>query len=582
MEEVMNGCTTPNRVKQRGVLRERQVMSETRRSLFDKGDSDLSDISPLSRTSSELMSPVKNSPIKIITPFKLRGVSRLSPNHGVIKPSSFYGASWSAPAVDRAELHKQVRRSIPDNCKARTSLFLDDLPKNKKRSRSSGNPDELIKQVKKKIKLQPNLRHDIRKPSKTEIRQREILKRKKAMREQKEREKKLKEKKAPEKRKYNWDFFNTSGDLQKLNLKSSVIMTPPRSSKKKRFLTSNLEFLSPEKVVGETKEDTEVVESNDEKNKAHDQLVKEIREGVLDMMKDDFEDDVSNEVNVLLEKLEEDVENEPISLCDQLAKDFSFDDDVENIEPNTPPEEKLYEIFCTPKNSKTVPKLDLSSQKKTLGVGMDQLQLDVGQKNLREIECSGCGLMYVDGNPEDVEAHRIFHFNFKELRFNGWKNERVVRYDGAGKVICVRNTDPKPWWKKALSVLEIIDNELGYPPNGPEPSQIYLYITEKFIRGVVAVSKTLKAHKMLHIEGNEDVGLCSEEEYPVKCLISRIWVDRHFRRCNIATVLLDSVRSNYTFGYILKCSDLAFSSPTDDGRKFIENYTKTKEYFVYT
>ncbi|XP_073989334.1 establishment of cohesion [Rhodnius prolixus] len=580
-----DALSTPKRASQ-CVLQEIHPYNDTRRSLFEKGDSDLSDISPLSRTSSELLSPVKISPIPIVTPLRMRGVKPLSPDHGLIKPSTFYGTKSPTRITDGAEMYRQIRKSVLENSKARTCLFLDNLPRNKKRSRSSGDPNKSLKQTSKKIKLQPNLRHDVRKPSKREIRQREILKRKKALKELKERKRQEKLEKLHEtKRKYSWEIFNTSEDLHKYTWRSSVVMTPPRSTKKKRLLPNDI-FMSPQKPdTTLTKEKSKELVVKEEQSDILDEF-KEIREGVLDMMKDDEEDEVSREVSYLLDRLGKPEEpDESVKEESKMIKPLNLVND-ENIDPSTPPKEKWFPVFDkTPNCGITpVPKatLELSSQKPKLGMGLNQLQLDVGQNKLKEVECAGCGLMYVQGNPEDMAEHELFHFKFKELHYNGWKNERVVRNDGANKIVCVRDTDCRQWWKKGTNVLEIIDSELGYPPNGPQTTQIYMYICGKFIRGVAAVSYLTKAHKMLHIEGSDDVGLCSEEEYPVKCLISRIWVDNHFRRCNIATSLLDSVRCNFTFGYILKCSDMAFSSPTEDGRKFIEAYTKTKEYYVYT
>lgn len=585
MDEMVDVLSASNRGSQR-VLQEIHTRNDTRRSLFEKGDSDLSDISPLSRTSSELLSPVKRSPIPIVTPLRMRGVKPLSPDHGIIKPCTFYGTKSPARITDGAEMYRQIRKSVIENSKARTCLFLDDLPRNKKRSRSSGDPNKSLKQASKKIKLQPNLRHDVRKPSKREIRQREILKRKKALRELKE--KKLQEKieKIHEKkRKYNWEIFNTNEDLHKYTWRSSVVMTPPRSTKKKRLLPNDI-FMSPVKT------DTVAVkvESNDlvSKEDQTSDLYKEIREGVLDMMKDDDDDEVSREVSFLLGKLgkSEESDEEFVKEEEKILEPLSIVANDENIDPSTPPKDKWFPVFDKTPKSGISPVAKHSSEysghKQKLGLGLNQLQLDVGQNKLKEVECSGCGLMYVQGNPEDTAEHEVFHFKFKELHYHGWKNERVVRYDGANKIVCVRDSDCKQWWKKGTNVLEVIDSELGYPPNGPQTKQIYMYICGKFIRGIAAVSHLTKAHKMLHIEGTDDVGLCSEEEYPVKCVISRIWVDNHFRRCNIASSLLDSIRSNFSFGYILKCSDIAFSSPTEDGRRFIEAYTKTKEYFVYT
>lgn len=78
-----------------------------------------------------------------------------------------------------------------------------------------------------------------------------------------------------------------------------------------------------------------------------------------------------------------------------------------------------------------------------------------------------------------------------------------------------------------------------------------------------------------------EVDCCSEESYPVKCGVSRIWVAQPYRKKGVASLLMNSVRCNYIFGHILSNEEISFSSPTDAGKAFASKYMKTDEFLVY-
>lgn len=46
--------------------------------------------------------------------------------------------------------------------------------------------------------------------------------------------------------------------------------------------------------------------------------------------------------------------------------------------------------------------------------------------------------------------------------YQGWKNERVVQNLLDARIILVRPTDSKVWWKKIKDLSEIINRDLGY------------------------------------------------------------------------------------------------------------------------
>lgn len=85
---------------------------------------------------------------------------------------------------------------------------------------------------------------------------------------------------------------------------------------------------------------------------------------------------------------------------------------------------------------------------------------------------------------------------------------------------------------------------------------------------------------MLTTKQNE-ADMCTEEKYPIKCGISRIWVSHNYRNQGIGSALIDSVKKNFMFGYILVNNDIAFSPPTEMGKHFAKKYFNTPNYLIY-
>lgn len=109
--------------------------------------------------------------------------------------------------------------------------------------------------------------------------------------------------------------------------------------------------------------------------------------------------------------------------------------------------------------------------------------------------------------------------------------------------------------------------------------QVYFYVKNRQILGCLVAEPVSTAFKMLEMEG--DVDVCSRESYPVKCGVSRIWVKSGHRREGIATKLMNALRGGFMFANILKRTDLAFSSPTTDGKLFAKKYCDSPTFFVY-
>ncbi|KAL1115261.1 hypothetical protein AAG570_007292 [Ranatra chinensis] len=284
---------------------------------------------------------------------------------------------------------------------------------------------------------------------------------------------------------------------------------------------------------------------------------------------------------------------------------------------------------------------------------------------------------------------------------SGWKKERLAGVHGLERIVYITRDDPKTWWTKAKTVAAIVDADLGFPevtleaannPKAPQtaigvpdgvvvricdyhaegpgfdslrdqswlkarlasrPSGVFLYIKDKRICGCAIAEVVRQAHRLLDlppVEGVTEVDVCSEEAYPVRCGISRLWVHPHHRRSGVATRLLDAIRitfmellppelsimffrqesnpepmitssstlytaelrqlrrgpdgvvvgvrdcyvegpgfdspsgqswRNFCFGNILRLDDMAFSVPTEAGKRFAHRYTGRKDFLVY-
>ncbi|XP_043251345.1 N-acetyltransferase ESCO1 [Colletes gigas] len=215
----------------------------------------------------------------------------------------------------------------------------------------------------------------------------------------------------------------------------------------------------------------------------------------------------------------------------------------------------------------------------------DQYQLDVGQTKFGAIQCAECGVVYQSGCPDDENAHLNYHNNRRTLKFPGWKTERVIMEDPitSSRVILIEPGDTKKSWNKIKDVLIYVDRDLGLVNtklSDYEHKKVYLYIRDNVILGVLVAEHINTAHCM--IPELLELDCCTAESVPAKCGINVIWTDMKYRRQGIASKLVDILRSQFYYGYILSLDDIAFSSPTVSGKIFAEKYTKTKNFKVYT
>lgn len=220
--------------------------------------------------------------------------------------------------------------------------------------------------------------------------------------------------------------------------------------------------------------------------------------------------------------------------------------------------------------------------------GLDQYQIDAGQKDYGARQCDECGLVYSVHEPEDEMIHQSFHNSLQVLKFNGWNDETVVSYvpewDVTGRIIAVSTIASKSKLQKIYQVLEVVDRDLGFvkPHKLIMGSMVYLAVARSLILGVCVAQPLRSANRLLTIQGIQGpIDCCTMEAYPVMCGISRIWVSPKFRRRGIAHMLLKATKSHFIFGHVMPYDEIAFSSPTEEGKRLAEAVTGRKDFLIY-
>ncbi|XP_068198949.1 N-acetyltransferase ESCO2 isoform X2 [Antennarius striatus] len=260
-------------------------------------------------------------------------------------------------------------------------------------------------------------------------------------------------------------------------------------------------------------------------------------------------------------------------------------------------------LSCSTPSGQMTPLQALSSKDRTLRRRKekqddDQLIIDAGQKQFGATTCNSCGMVYSADNPEDHFQHTQFHQRFLDaIKFVGWKKERVVSEFWDGKILLVMPDDPKYAIKKAEDVRHVADSELGFQQvtmRRPSQAKTYLFInTERMVVGCLIAEPISQAYRVLEQPDQEKdmkkddfmerhrAWCCSTVPEQALCGISRIWVFSLARRQNIATRMLDTLRSTFMYGSHLTKEEIAFSDPTPDGKLFATKYCNTPTFLIY-
>ncbi|XP_055905239.1 N-acetyltransferase eco [Eupeodes corollae] len=217
------------------------------------------------------------------------------------------------------------------------------------------------------------------------------------------------------------------------------------------------------------------------------------------------------------------------------------------------------------------------------GQGADQYQIDAGQKKFGARYCKQCGLLYTVNEPEEEKLHKEYHASLYVLKFKSWIDEDIVQiyteWGFDGRILRLNENSHVKRLERLRDVLKLVDKELGfYSYIMPTVFVAYFAVRHNQIAGVCLVEPLTKANRYVCVNG---VDCCTEEFFDAKCGISRIWVSPLHRRFRIATKLIRAVQQHTIFGEEIPLEKIAFSAPTDDGKRFARSVTKIDNFLVY-
>ncbi|XP_065843101.1 N-acetyltransferase ESCO2-like isoform X2 [Oscarella lobularis] len=230
---------------------------------------------------------------------------------------------------------------------------------------------------------------------------------------------------------------------------------------------------------------------------------------------------------------------------------------------------------------------------------LEQLHLDLGQRDFGHTVCSFCGMVYARGKEEDMREHNKYHANVvNKFKYPVWKNERVVSEFEEGKIVKVIPDDGKKFWNKVCAIFEVISSQLGSAtvPNTKD-TQVFLYIKNKTVIGFLASKPLEEAHRIFFTGSTSSsiqcrssiirkspqnfINLLSKETFPAQVGVTHIWVAEKHRKKRVATQMLDSLRTHFHPRSIIEKKKIAFSCPTPDGQQLLINYTGSTDFLVY-
>lgn len=242
---------------------------------------------------------------------------------------------------------------------------------------------------------------------------------------------------------------------------------------------------------------------------------------------------------------------------------------------------------------------------------MRQMQIDLGNEVRKT--CATCGMEYIPSNSEDAALHKKFHeMNstgvdlgkaFMRANASRWVYE-ATRFDEGYVVIVDRKASPSAK-NQAKRVLEVVNKELSSPEiedellwSQTEPPKdkredgedkvdryrVFLHMKDSRCVGLCLTERIWESRPVAQEEpnGNNSSVSVRDEVHPAIVGVSRIWTSGASRRKGIALDLLDCVVSNYIYGMEIPKDQIAFSQPTESGKRLAHKFFEEDEtWHVY-
>lgn len=141
--------------------------------------------------------------------------------------------------------------------------------------------------------------------------------------------------------------------------------------------------------------------------------------------------------------------------------------------------------------------------------------------------------------------------------------------DQNGRIIHLHPEHKKMKSDVVLEIISKMEMEFGVQDNY-EQLHFYLTVYDSKIVGLATVKDQVTAN-------------LDDEEKPVRLGIQRLFVRPEYRRKGFAKATLKSIAMMHNKGELLDlCSDMAFSSPTDNGKKLIESLVGTDKFLTFS
>jgi N-acetyltransferase len=238
-----------------------------------------------------------------------------------------------------------------------------------------------------------------------------------------------------------------------------------------------------------------------------------------------------------------------------------------------------------------------SSTKKKL----TQTFLDLGQKNFHLKQCSECGFVYTPGKKEEDQLHVAHHdqvLGTRVIKFKGAPpGSTILAKDGVlGAIYMIRGAysganGVHRGHPVIVEVSEMLERELGACRGWSRGVDIIMYMylnTSRELLGCVILdANPVKAYRVCmsgSIRSEEESVITknnTSKKKTASCAVRVMWASKMHRRKKIVTKLLDCARGQLVPGQIIPRKDVAFSQPTQDGARFIMNYTDCSAFLVY-
>ncbi|WKX99946.1 hypothetical protein Q1695_014650 [Nippostrongylus brasiliensis] len=217
-----------------------------------------------------------------------------------------------------------------------------------------------------------------------------------------------------------------------------------------------------------------------------------------------------------------------------------------------------------------------------------QTTLDAGQKKFGGQYCQECDMMYSAESIDEVAMHDKHHNRLTDIsnvkvstsQLNLWLRKECSYSTSRGPVFRILPTSMSSLKRRSEQLIEeIVNPSVGFSPGlsiwgWDDRRTVWLsVISEGCTHYMACVIVTEPLYSAQCSVSGETI----RDDDPI-IGVNRIWTHPHARRKGVASDVLDIVRSRYFTGETVPRHRVAFSDPTDSGRRFAEHYIRDAKH----